>query len=80
MLDELVIVSTQPDPAFLAEFSDPAVAKHVSPRWPNQFPITMATFDANLLCELKRWQLGQNAAVISAFFRAGPGQRPKDRG
>jgi hypothetical protein len=68
VVDELIILSNENSEAFLSSFVDPAVRAHLSPEWPNRFPIGMSAFDANLLCEFERWKLARYRDEISSLL------------
>lgn len=67
-LDRLVIVSNVLSEEFIAAFHDPAVRGHLDARWPDNYPLGMSTFDANLLCVYNGWKVERIRPLLLALF------------
>lgn len=64
VLDSLVVIGLERDEGFLAAFEDPAVAAHVPGDWPNDIPVSMDPFAANLLCAHAHYRVASHAAAL----------------
>ena len=55
ILKNLIIFSNERSDEFLGSFEDEEIAAKVDDRWPNNFPVSMPTLDANVMCMFKDW-------------------------
>ena len=67
-LESVTIVGNQPLAAFFDSFADDEVKAHVDPKFPNNFPVGMSTFDANLMCLWSAYRVEKLAPVLSAVW------------
>lgn len=72
-LDELLIISNERSDLFINTFADPEIRARVSPDFPNRMPVGVGVFEANLLCEFKRWQVMNHAEDIFQVIGPAPG-------
>jgi len=61
----LMILSNQYSDDFL-DTVDSTIKGKLSTKWPNSFPISMGTLDANMLCTMQGWKVQRYASEINA--------------
>lgn len=69
-LEELIVISNQFSSAFVNAFQDVDIRKHLSSDWPDSFPISMPTLDANMLCMFNEWKTILYRNEIARMFAA----------
>ena len=67
VLKTLVIIAHEYSEPFVAELAaaDPEIPKHIDrSRWPNNIPVSMSTFEANMLCVYSGWRVRQHEQTL----------------
>ena len=65
-LDSLVILSNQYSDTFINSFADAEIKSNLDPHFPNTFDVALPTLDANVLCMMQDWKVGQYKGEIGA--------------
>ncbi len=70
-LSELIIIANERDEDFLNLFQDDRIQAEIDDRWPNDFPVSMPTLDANILCQFADYKVSKYADEITEALSEG---------
>jgi hypothetical protein len=67
-LGSLLLIGNQRNEEFLNSFADPAVKANTPAAWPNNIPVGMSTFEANLMCLWSAYRVQTLDSELTALW------------